>query len=151
MVDGISSQPGQVREGQRQPRRHQRAGDDLPFAADVDDAGAEGDADAQADQQQRRGLHEGLRQAEARPDHPPDHRRVRGQRIGLQDDQHHGPEKEGNDHADKGQEDVQDDPAPLDAWCEPRARAVDGRLWGQQKFLSAYLYHTRTPPDRKIS
>ena len=85
------------------------------------------------------------------PDHAVDQRRVSRKRVGPQDDQHHGPEQEGEDHADKGQEDVQDDPAPVDAEGESNARAVDSRLWSQKSFLRAYLYHTPTPADRKIS
>ena len=64
IVRGMRSQPGQRVEGERKPGGHQRAGDDLALAADVDDVGAERDADSQPDQEQRGGLDEGLGETE---------------------------------------------------------------------------------------
>ena len=69
---GEQQPAGPGAKGQREPRCQQRAGDDLPFAADVDDAGAKGDTDAEPHQEQGGGLDEGLRKAVHAAKHPGD-------------------------------------------------------------------------------
>jgi hypothetical protein len=90
---------GAVRRGHE---RRQPAHDELPFAADVPDAGAEGEDDAQPRQQQRHGLEERPLQRERRADAAADEQREQLARRVAEGGAGEGQEEDGGERGADG-------------------------------------------------
>ncbi len=140
---GGNQEPARPRvKKQGEPRGHEGTGDDLSLSPDVDHVGAECNADAQPHEQKRRRLHQGLGEAEPGAHRASNQGCVGGKGVGLQDDQHHGSDEEGEDHTRDREKDVQRDPAPVDARNAHSLRLSRGFPSCQDCYLSPYLYHT---------
>ena len=109
----ITSQPGKPREGETHPGSQDRPDDHLAFSPDVDDITPKRDADSDRHQEQWRGLYERFRESVATPERAVPKRGVGIDRIDLQEQEHHGRQRQRRQRRQDGQKPVNQSRRPL--------------------------------------
>ena len=104
---------GQVRERERGRRARPGPHRQLAFAADVEDIGAEGDADPDGDEKKRRRLDGRRAERVAAVECPDDQRVVAADRVGAQGEHHDRPEQQRHDQRERQGEPAQEDPPSI--------------------------------------